>query len=354
MNSPLQKYWCRVLTPVQFTENIVELVRLLALQFAENSPFRAAAAKLVSQITLDWLYVYTSIDSNTGVLKIGPEIFEGETKEMELGRLIFPTCGPYVRRIVMKERPMEEDCPMHFVEQCISYVHRYCRTVEEITFWRYYAPLTELGAASSFFREYAGNLRRIDFVGEEDVNGFSDLRKCTNLRRLKSDYLNTATLVSVFQMCGSTLEHLHIAIEPVGDSAGVMEAIRSFCKKLSVIVIENLRDVIDLVGQDSYTSLIRGYGAQLRNAKVDELDHEHLVEVVDACPSLEITVDWEDEPSVDWQHVYEMGPRVAVYTFVTTYCMETNMRGHWNKAGICDNCSFQAMRAITQRWSQTK
>ncbi len=64
--------------PTPYMPNASEPVRLLA------SPFRAAGATLFTEIQLDWQYPEIGIDSSARKLNIGPEMFEGEAKEMEL------------------------------------------------------------------------------------------------------------------------------------------------------------------------------------------------------------------------------------------------------------------------------
>ena len=285
---------------------------LLALLFSENSPFRCTAANIVSRIELMWSYSGTSFFPGSDRIAVGQELFEGEAKEMELGRSVFSACGPYVRRITVREVPKEVEKAKDFVERFKSYVFLYCRNVEEVAFCKYGAPLTKWGTATSFFREYAENLRVIEWHGDEDENSFSDMRKCSNVRRLTSRRLNTGTLVSLLKACGLTLEELDISIKPVGDSAEVMEAIQAYCGKLSVINIKNLKDVIERVGHESYSKLIRSYGSRLRKARTEELDHEHLLGVARACTNLEVSVRWSwmNSESVDWRRVYALGPRV--------------------------------------------
>ncbi len=198
-----------------------------------------------------------------------------------------------------------------FMEEFILYVFHYCRNVEEVTFQAYQAPLTKLGTASSLLREYATNLRVIHLHGEEDEKGFPDLRKCLNTRRVSSHSMNTATLVSLLKAAGSALEQLSISIKPVSDSVEVIEAVRKHCKKLSMIHIANLKNVIDIVGQESYSSLICSYGSLLKKAGTQGLCHELLLEVVNACRNLEVTLSVKNEPSGGWRNVLVLGPLVA-------------------------------------------
>ncbi len=74
--------------------NTFKQVLFLALLFSENSPFRTAAASLVSEIELDSSHDQFDIDSYSSRLIIRPQVFEGEGKEMELGRIVFSVCGP--------------------------------------------------------------------------------------------------------------------------------------------------------------------------------------------------------------------------------------------------------------------
>ncbi len=297
--------------PAPHMARALERIRFLALLFSENSPFRAAAATLVRDILLRWPAPGTSIDSSTNRLYIGPEMFEGEAKEVGLGRLVFSACGPFVRRVFVNGLPDGEPRANKFVEDFTSYVFQYCRSVEEFMVGDYHAPMTKWGTGSSFFREYAENLRKIDWNGEEDENGFADLEKCINLRHLRSRYLNTGTLISLLKTCGSTLEHLDVVIKPVGDSIEIVEAIRNYCEQLKVFRIDNLKNVMGIVGQESYSSLIRSLGTQLKNANTEGLDHEHLVEVVNACANLEVDLYRECKRIMDWEHVYDLGPRLA-------------------------------------------
>ncbi len=292
-----------------------ELVRFLRLLYAENSPFRAAAATFVSQIELRWACPRTCFYTGARALNTEPEMFHGEAEEIELGRTIFSACGPYVRKIIVSHFPESGANAKDAVEQFTSHVFRCCRNVEEVEFCNHHTQLMNWGIAPAFFRKYAGNLRKIHWACEEDQKEMPDLVECVNLRSLKARNLTTSTLVSLLKACRFTLEELDVAITPAGDSAEVVEAIRKYCKKLSVINIENLEDVMDVVGQESYSALIRSYGTQLRNAKTDGLCHERLVEVVHACTNLEATVYWMLESNVDWQHVYDLGPRVASISF---------------------------------------
>ncbi len=273
-------------------------VRCLALLFSEKSPFRAAAATLVSQIELHWPNPRSSIDASTNLLNIGLDLFHGEAMELDLARKIFSECGPHVRKISMRKVPQEEEIPKAFVQLFTSFVFVYCPNVREIAFCEYRAPLTKWEAASSLFREYAANLRKIEWHGEEDMNGFPHLRKCVHLRFLKSRGLNTATLVSLLEACGPALQELDISITPVVDRVEVMDAIRKYCKQLSVIIIENVEDVLDVVGEERYSSLLCSFGSQLKNADTKGLGHEHLMKVVDACPILEVTAVWDGMGSV--------------------------------------------------------
>ncbi len=175
--------------------------------------------------------------------------------------------------------------------------------------------MTKWGTASSLIREYAGNLRAIDWLGEEDEEGVFDFRNCMNMRRLRSSNQSTAALLSFLKTSGSTLDELDISIIPVEDSAEVIETIRNYCKQLNVIRIGNVKDVIDMVGQESYSSLICSYGSKLKDASVNGLGHYHLVEVVNACTNLEFWMYCPREESVDWQRVYNLGPRMASICF---------------------------------------
>ena len=285
--------------------------RFLAMLFAENSPFRAAAATLVSTIEVQWTIVQLYVRYGQSTLHMGPEMFEGEAKEMELGRIVFSACGPFVRKIIVKNIPAGKRNAKAFVEKATSHVFQYCRNVEQVSLAGYRAPLTKWGTASLFFREYAASLRMIDLDGEEDETGFPDLRQCTNLRRSKSRKLNSATLISLLEASGRTLEELDISITPAGDSVEIMDAIRNHCKNLKVIHIENAEDVINMIGQVSYSFLIRGYGSQLKKTTMNGLDSEHLVEVVNTCTNLELTVGWSSNESVDWRRLHDLGLRVV-------------------------------------------
>ncbi len=86
-------------------------VRFLTLLFSEGSPFRVAAGMLVSKIKLGWPCPRTSIDLSKGLLHIGRELFEGEAKEVELGKMIFSACGPYVRSVCVVKFPEKEREP---------------------------------------------------------------------------------------------------------------------------------------------------------------------------------------------------------------------------------------------------
>ncbi len=300
--------------PIPHMPYASEVLRLLALLFSENSPFYAAAATLFSKIELDLQYPEIGIDLSARMLNIGPDMFEGEAKEMELVRKIFTACGSCVRKIVVVEGPPEDAQAKHFMELFTWHVFKYCRNVEEVAFSRGGAGLMKWGKASSFIREYAANLRTIDCQVEEDEEGFLDFRKCMNLRRWRSNTLSTARLVSFLKTCGSTLEELDIAIKTVGDSVEVIETIRNYCKQLNVIRIGNVKAVIDIVGQESYSSLICSYGSKLKEASVDGLGHEHLVEVVNACTNVQFVVCSFGE-NVDWQRVYDLGPRMVMLCF---------------------------------------
>ncbi len=173
-----------------------------------------------------WPNPRTAICPVTWVLNIGPDLFGRKAIEMRLGRSMFSACGPYVRKIVMRNVPAEKAKARakakDFSEQFKSHVFQYCRNVEELVFVAHTAPLTKWGTASSFFREYAATLRSIDWRGEEDEKGFSDLRECKNISRLISGNFSSATLISLLQTCGPTLEKLYISIEPIGESAEVV------------------------------------------------------------------------------------------------------------------------------------
>ncbi len=145
-----------------------------------------------------------------------------------------------------------------------------------------------MGTASAFLQEYATNLRSIDWYGKEGETGFPDFGKCVKVRRLQSRNLSTAALVSILKACGSTLEEIWTVLRPVVDSDEVVSAIEIHCKKLSVIDIMNSEEVISVVGQERYSSLICGYGTQVKRAMTHGLDPKHLVEVVKACTNLEI------------------------------------------------------------------
>ncbi len=289
-----------------------ESLRFLALLFAENSPFRDAAATLVSTIEISWSPPGTYIESFRSVLVIGPGLFKGEAKEMQLARTILSACGPYVRKIDVRGVPRNQENPNEFAEQFTTHVFQYCRNVEEISFTRYEAPLTKWGIASAFLHEYGANLREIELEGESDEEGFTDFQKCVMLKRLKSDNLNTAALISLLNASASTLEELDIVITSIGDSVQVMEAIRNNCKQLSLLDIRNLQYVIDIVGQESYSSLICSYGSRLKSANIFGLGQQNLVEVVKACTNLEITVFCVSDARVDCQSVCDLGLRVAI------------------------------------------
>ncbi len=86
------------------------------------------------------------------------------------------------------------------------------------------------------------------------------------MRRLRSSNLSTVVLLSFLKTSGLTLEELDISIIPVEDTVEVIETIRNFCKHLNVIRIGNVKDVIDIVGYVSYSSLICSYGSKLKDA----------------------------------------------------------------------------------------
>ncbi len=172
-------------------------------------------------------------------------------------------------------------------------------------------PLTKWGVASSFLLEYAAKLCKIELEVETHEDDFSDLRKCVNARCVTSLDVHAGTLSSLLEACASTLEELIFSINPAGDAVEVMVAVRNNCKQLRVFNIRNLGDVIDIVGQESYSSLICSYGSHLKSANIDRLDREHLVEVANTCVNLEVSVYWTDDPSVDCQFVCDVGPRVA-------------------------------------------
>ncbi len=242
-------------------------------------------------------------------------MFEGEANETELGRADFSACGPYVRTIVLNDVPAEERNANKFMQQFLSHVLQYCQNVDKINIWNYRTPSTKWGTASALFRDYAPTLRKICWDGEADEIGFADLPKCTKLRIFKYDNINTATLISLLKACGPTLEELCLLISPVGDSAQVIEAIRSNCKKSCVIHIINWKDVLDMVGQEIYCSLIRSFGPQLKDTKVDGLDHEHLVEVVKTCTQSEIALYWKNKQISDWQYDHALGLRIWMFVF---------------------------------------
>ncbi len=240
---------------------------------------------------------------------ITPAMLEGETKDIGLVGNIFSACGPYVRKILVAD--VRGGKAKYSLELFMSHVFHYCRNVEQVSFQEYRASFRKCGIASSFFREYAPTLRTIDWDGEEDETGFPDWRQCVSVRRLQSRKLSTATLLAVLEACGSTLEEIHVIVRPVTDSHEVLRTIRNHCRKLRVLNIWNSEDVIGVVGQESYSSLICGYGAQLKNATTCGLDPEHLVEVVRACTNLEVDVRWRNAGCEDWRHTYYLGPRVV-------------------------------------------
>ncbi len=293
--------------------NTSELIRTLAQLFSAISPFRTATATLVSQIKLYLSLPKTYINSSTRELNIGPEIFEGEARETELTSNTFSACGPYIRKIIVDNgwMGMGRANSKNLVEQFRSHVFEYCRNVEEVEFVSYKAPLTRWGIAASLFRDYAPSLRVIEWFGDEDESGFPDLEKCMITRRLKSCSLNTETIVSLLKACGLKLEHLEISIEPVGDSGQVLEAIRNYCDKLSVIDIKNLHNVMDIVGQGNYSTLLCSYGSQLRKARVDGLSRNDLVAVVQACTNLEVSLYLGSRADVDWRNLADLGSRVV-------------------------------------------
>ena len=294
-----------------------EPLRFLALLFSENSPFRgAAAAALVSRIELSWSDPESCINASTKTLSVGPEMFEGEAKAMGLGRSIFSACGPYVRTIRTVSDIEDETRAKNLLEQFTWHVFQYCRNVEEAELWGCDALLTESKTASTFFWEYADNLRVVEWnCADEEEASFADLEKCMKLRRLSLNYPYTATLVSLLKACGSTLEEIVISIYPE-ESVEVMEAIRKYCKKLSVIQIESLEEIIEMGFEECYSSLLCSYGSQLKKAETLGLGLEHLVEVASACTNLEFTMGVLFDPGIEWQHVIALGPRVASLSFL--------------------------------------
>jgi len=294
----------------------------LAMLFSMNSPFRAAASTLVSIVELNW-QLETALTLLGTEFTIGPKFLEGTAEELEVGRNILSACGPYVREICVANVPEEDSQSTEFgfasgcgfVEKLKSHIFQYCRNVEELSFTYLGASVTKWAAASCFMREYAADLRVIEWHGEEDEEGFSDLRECTNLNSLTCHEMSIRTLGSLLKRCGSTLQELDISITPVVDSAQIMEAIRKYCKQLTVLHIENIEDVMDVVGEGSYSSLICSYGSRLEKARTDRLSHESLVEVVKACTSLEVRIECLNEEVVDWTHAYDLGPRIVQIHF---------------------------------------
>ncbi len=291
-------------------------LRFLALLFSENSPFRGAAATLVSRIELSWSDPEFCISASTKTLTVGPEIFEAEAKAVGLGRSIISACGPYVRTIRTVSDIEDEVRAKNLLEQFTRHVFQYCRNVEEAELWGCDTLLIESKTASAFFREYAANLRVVEWNGQdEEEASFTDLEKCVKLRRLSLNYPCTATLVSLLKACGSTLEEIVVPIQPE-ESVEAIEAIRKYCKKLSVIQIETLEEIIEMGFEECYTSLLCSYGSQLKKAETLGLGYEHLVEVANICTNLEVTVPWLPTPSMGWQHVIALGPRVASLSFL--------------------------------------
>ncbi len=77
-----------------------------------------------------------------------------------------------------------------------------------------------------------------------------------------------------------------------------------------MIKISLLESVLEVIGQESYASLICSYGSQLRDATVAGLEHKHLMEVVNACTNFEATA-YGPIIRNDWQHLHDLGPRVV-------------------------------------------
>ncbi len=88
-------------------------VRFLALLFSENSPFRTAAAISVSEIELNWPRAEFYFDSSMRGLKVGLEMFEGEAKEVDLARVLFSACAPFVRKVFVINVPEDETYGRH-------------------------------------------------------------------------------------------------------------------------------------------------------------------------------------------------------------------------------------------------
>jgi len=288
------------------------IISFLTLLFSENSPFRAASSTLFSSMEVHLDHSRYGTQDNGRELNIGEEVLEGKSKEIELDSMIFSACGPYVRKIRLSGCSIGED-GHDFLEQIKSLIFQNCRNVAEISFDLHSVPLTSWGTACSFLQEYAANLRVIEWNGDKQEEGFADLQECTNLKQLKAERMNTATLISLLKASGSTLEELDIYMNPVFDITEIMATIRDYCKQLTVISMENLKDIIVVVGEDSYSSLLCSYGSQLKKANVDGLGYVYLAEVAKACTNLEVTVKWRFLYDVDWQKAEAISPRVVSF-----------------------------------------
>ncbi len=99
------------------TRETIEPLDFLALLFSENSPFRVAAATLVSRIDLNWYHPRSYIYSTNNVLLVRPELFECAEKGIELMKNILSACGQHVRRLSLGSVPYDEAKAKNFVAQ---------------------------------------------------------------------------------------------------------------------------------------------------------------------------------------------------------------------------------------------
>ena len=272
-----------------------------SLTTLEWSPFRTAASLLFHtiQFQIGNVRECTGFDVIASTITISACDACSALPHVEQ---VLNACGSSLKTIKIcrsYHRIGGEDCT-----PLVSLVEKHCPNVESLAFGR---QRSSICTWAGLVERYGAQLRSIRY-SQIVVGRLPRFDACTGLLRLDCKFLRSDTLISMLQSVGRTLEELTVRFDDIPGPDGVLHAIQTYCRRLSVI---RLNDYWYFCAEPQRTALLCSYGPQLVKADVGGLRPISLREVARKCPSLRTSFlfyyDWDE---TKWDHIKAIGPLI--------------------------------------------